>query len=300
MLPLKQYISNPSKIFSSFLRKFGRYIPDKQYLQLLYFFETGKRLNLKCPRTFGEKIQWLKLYDRRPKYTMMVDKYAVKDYVEKIIGEDYVIPTLGVWDRPEDINFEELPQQFVLKTTHGGGSTGVIICKDKTSFNINTAILFLKKAMNYEIFKGWREWPYKNVRHRIIAEKYVSNEYDELKDYKFFCFNGTPWFCQVISNRETTMSIDFFDMEWNHLPLHEPKQYPFSSQIIPPPKCLTEMHKIAQLLSFGIPFLRIDLYEVNNHPYFGELTFYPTSGMGGFSPEEWDFIFGDLIQLPKS
>ena len=280
------------------MRKYGFWIPDKLYLQLLYTTETGKRLNLKNPKLFGEKIQWLKLYCRKPEYSIMVDKYAVKSYVSNIIGKDYVLPTLGVWDRPEDINFDELPQQFVLKTTNGGGSGGVLICKDKTLLDKALVIRKMRQAMKSDIYGVYREWPYKNVKSRIIAEKYIGKQNEDLKDYKFFCFNGVPKYCQVISGRNDVMSIDFFNMEWEHQPFHEPKQFPFSKEEINRPQSLLEMVKLSQLLSCNIPFIRVDFYEVNGRPFFGELTFFPTSGMGGFEPGEWDEVFGEMINLP--
>ena len=300
MLPLKTYIKNPRILLSSILREYGFWIPDKLYLKMFYFLNTGKTLNIKNPQTFGEKLQWLKLYDRRPEYTMMVDKYAVKDYVASIIGQEYVIPTLGVWDKSEEIDVDKLPTKFVLKTTHGGGGVGVILCKDKSTLNINTVVLSLKKAMKQNIYQELREWPYKNVKRRIIAEKYIENNEEDLIDYKFFCFNGIPKYCQVISGRNDVMSIDFYDKEWCHQPFHEPKNYPFSEKSITPPKSLHLMLCFAQRLSAGIPFIRVDFYEVDGHPYFGELTFYPTSGVGGFNPEEWDHVLGDFITVTET
>lgn len=274
-------------------------MPDRQYLQILYYLKMHKRLNLDNPQTFSEKIQWLKLYNRRPEYTMMVDKLAVKDYVAGIIGSEYIIPTLGVWNRPEDIDFDSLPNQFVLKTTHGGGSGGVFICKDKSQMDERLVVEKMKKAMKGDIYKGYREWPYKNVKRRIIAEIYIGNQCEDLKDYKFFCFNGEPKYCQVIGGRNYAMTIDFFDTTWNHQPFHEPKQFPFSLKPVNSPHSLQLMLELSRKLSKGIPFLRVDFYEIDNHPLFGELTFYPTSGFGGFNPEEWDETLGGYITLPE-
>ena len=298
MLSLKSYIQNPRGFLTSVLQKVGFWIPDKWYLQMFYYLNTGKPLNLKNPRTFSEKLQWLKLYNRKQEYIMMVDKYAVKEYVAGIIGKEHIIPTLGVWDRPEDINFDDLPQQFVLKTTHGGGSVGVIVCVDKTHLKKEPVIKSLQQALKGDIYKAFREWPYKEVKRRIIAEQYIGKSPEDLKDYKFFCFNGEPKYCQVISGRHDVMSIDFFDTEWNHQPFHEPKQFPFSKQKMDPPLSLNKMLKYSQLLSMNIPFIRVDFYEVNGLPYFGELTFFPTSGVGGFYPKEWDGVFGEMISLP--
>ena len=190
--------SDRSAFMAAIIQNFFRWLPDKTYLQLLYRFKMGHRLDLNHPKTFTEKIQWLKLYNRRPEYTLMVDKYAVKKYVADIIGEKYIIPTLGVWDKPEDIDWDALPNEFVLKTTHGGGSGGVVICKDKKTFDRNKAILTLRDSMNSDIYRSLREWPYKDVKKRVLAEKYmapkdmVNNPIYDLSDYKFFCFNGEP------------------------------------------------------------------------------------------------------------
>jgi len=283
-----------------FLYEYGNFIPDSVYLRCLFFLKMGKRLNLKNPETFCEKLQWLKLYDRKPEYTRMVDKLAVKDYVSEIIGDEYVIPTLGAWEKPEDIEWDKLPQKFVLKTTHGGGSTGVVICKDKTTLNKNQAIIRLKQSMKQDIYRVLREWPYKNVPRRIIAEKYISSKDkpDDLPDYKFFCFNGEPKYCQVISGRETDERIDFFDYEWNHQPFHEPKKYAFADLEPQRPTNLNKMWELAKQLSKGLSFARIDFYEVDQILYFGEITFFPTSGMGDFEPKEWDYLFGSWIKLP--
>ncbi len=299
MLPLKVYIGNPRMLIESILRKYGGWIPDKQYIQMLYYLKMGNRLNLDNPQTFSEKIQWLKLYNRRPEYTMMVDKWAVKDYVAGVIGPEYVIPTLGVWNKPEDIDFDSLPNEFVLKTTHGGGSGGVFICTDKSKLDARLVVEKMKKAMKGDVYRCYREWPYKNVKRRIIAEQYIEIKNDDLKDFKFFCFNGEPKYCQVIGGRKTNMVIDFFDTDWNHQPFHEPKHYPFSAQIVNRPHSFQLMLELSRKLSADIPFLRVDFYEIGNHPLFGELTFFPTSGLGGFEPDKWDKVFGENIILAK-
>ena len=215
----------PNKFFKALrnprwalLHLFAPIIPDKIYVKEMYRAWMGKDLNLKDPKSFTEKIQWLKLYGRKPEYTTMVDKYAVKKYIAERIGEEYIIPTLGVWDRPEDIDFESLPDKFVLKTCHGGGGAGIVICKNKSTFDRNAAIKRLKKSMKSNIYRYYREWPYKNVPRRIIAEQYMEDSnMEELRDYKFYCFNGKPTYCQVIANRSSHETIDFFDMEWTHM-----------------------------------------------------------------------------------
>ena len=304
MRSIASYIKEPRAIGKSFLYHFGCLFPDALYLWLMYYFQTGKRLHLKHPKTFNEKLQWLKLHDRKPEYTTMVDKYAVKDYVANIIGQEYIIPTFGVWDSPEDIAWDDLPEQFVLKTTHGGGGKGIVICQDKTKLDRNEAIRCLRSAMKRNLYKMYREWPYKDVKPRIIAEKYLSGDEVEsdsdtksqgIKDYKFFCFNGKPVYCGVFSNRLSKMAVDYFDMEWNHLPF----SLKVPSSEIPPtkPQHFETMRLLATKLAQGHPHLRVDFYEVNSKVYFGELTFYSTSGYGQFSPDEWDEIWGNHIQI---
>lgn len=294
---------NRGEFFASILMSLNFLFPDKLYLSLLFRFKMGYWMDWKNPKTFSEKLQWLKLYNRRSEYTTMVDKYAVKGYVAKIIGEEYIIPTIGVWDRPEDIDWDSLPQKFVLKNTHGGGGSGVVICKDKTTFNKIEAITKLNKSLSNCIYKTLREWPYKNVDKKIIAEVYLENTTtndgdNDLKDYKFFCFNGIPEFCQVISDRSNNMCVDFYNMDWEHQPFHEPMNYPFSATDHIKPFCFDQMTRMASMLSNGLSFLRVDFYEIENKVYFGELTFFPTSGYGGFCPNEWDYQLGEMIKLP--
>ncbi len=297
------YIKNPLKILAAVFRRTGTWLPDKTYLQILYFLKVGKVLHLSNPKTFTEKLQWLKLYDRKPEYTMMVDKLAVKEYVNSIIGKEYIIPTLGVWDRPEDIDWDSLPEKFVLKTTHGGGSVGVVICRGKSTLNHKSAIRKLKKSLSQDVYVEHREWPYKNVRKQIIAEMLLEEsgtDAEDLIDYKFFCFNGEPQYCQVIKDRHTKETIDFFDMQWRHLdfiglnPTAEP------ATICPErPIGYEKMKQVARTLSKDFPFVRVDLYEVNKKVYFSEITLYPKSGMGVFKPEKYDDILGGMIQLPS-
>ena len=283
-----------------FLPYYGKLLSDKKYVELYYKYSMGKKLNLKNPKTFTEKLQWLKLYDHNPLYTTLVDKYAVKPWIAERIGKQYVIPTLGVWDKFDDIEFDKLPEQFVLKTTHGGGSIGVVICKDKSSFNLEEAKIKLERSMKISGYEKHREWPYKNVSRRIIAEEYLEPqpEMNDLPDYKFFCFNGQPKYCQVISGRNTKKSIDFFDNEWKHQPFREPKKYPNADIEPTKPKCLEKMWQLAALLAEGKAFSRIDFYEVKGQILFGEITFFPTSGLGVFEPEEYDAILGRMIHLP--
>ena len=289
-------MKKPRDIGKSFLHHCGDLFPDALYLWLMYFFQTGKRLHLKHPKTFNEKLQWLKLHDHKPEYSTMVDKYAAKEYVAKIIGEEYIVPTLGVWDSPEEIAWDKLPSQFVLKTTHGGGGKGIIICRDKEKLDKAEAVSDLRTAMKRDLYKNYREWPYKNVKPRVIAEEYLSEENEEngIRDYKFYCFNGKPLYCVVISDRRKNMVNDYFDMDWVHQNITL-KEIPFAERVPEKPKNFETMRQLATKLSMGHPHLRVDFYEVNSKVYFSELTFYSSSGYGQFTPEAWDDIWGNYI-----
>lgn len=274
-------------------------------VRALYWHSMGKHLNLRKPKTFNEKINWLKLHDHNPFYHKLVDKYAVKEYVSSIIGQEYVIPTLGVWDKFEDIDFDSLPDKFVLKTTNGGGNTGVVICKDKKNFDLEAAKFKLEKSMRFDIYKNMGEWVYKDVKPRIIAEKFMeeakptSKENNELTDYKFYCFDGEAIYCQVIRNRNSKETIDFYDMKWNHMPFVGLNPMAENgNDRIEKPENLPDMIKVAEALSKNTSFSRIDVYAINDITYFGEVTFYPNGGMGSFKPEEWNQKLGDLINLP--
>lgn len=280
-----------------FSRCIARMLPDKLYLSIKFRSHMGYWMDWNNPQTFSEKLQWLKIYDRHPEYTKLVDKAAVKDYVASIIGQQYIIPTLAVYDSAEEIDFDVLPNQFVLKCTHDSG--GIIICRDMTKLDKAAAIKKLKKGLKRTYVIQNREYPYKNVPRRIIAEKYINGDNEsDLKDYKFFCFNGRVECCQVISNRSSKMTVDFYDKAWNHQPFHEPKNFQFSNFPIQRPDNYSEMLYLAEVLSKNYTFIRVDLYNVRGRIYFGELTFFPTTGMGGFDPQEWDLIFGQMIKLP--
>lgn len=253
----------------------------------------------------GEKIQWLKLYNRKPEYTIMVDKVKVKQYVEEKLGKECIIPNLGVWESPEEIDFDALPNQFVLKCNHNSG-TGMYICKDKRTLDIEKVKAGLRKGLKENYFLHGREWPYKDVPRRILAEKFmVDDNVKELKDYKFFCFGGIPRLCQVISDRNTDMKIDFYDMEWNRVvglvEFAGLAQYVQNSDNdIARPRSFDDMKRMAAVLSAEIPFARIDFYDIQGKAYFGEITFFPTSGFVLFSPDEWNERLGNLIEIPLS
>lgn len=296
---IKYLFHDRAQFCDSFVRNCLKFLPDKIYLSLRFRFNMGYWMSWDKPTRFSEKMQWLKVYNRKPEYTTLVDKYAVKEYVGKLIGQEYIIPTIGVWEQVDDIEWDILPNSFVLKTTHGGGSCGVVICRDKKKFDILEAKAKLRESLHSDIYNILREWPYKNVRKRIIAEEFLipgGLQYD-LQDYKFFCFEGKPLYCQVIANRSQVMTVDFYNEKWEHQDFHEPKTTHFAKGSQDSPLQLKLMLDLATILSKNHKFLRVDFYEVNNKVYFGELTFYPTSGFGGFDPESWDEYFGSLINL---
>ena len=278
-------------------RVFNR-IPDVPFIKIRYYANMGKKLNIDNPQTYNEKLQWLKLHDRKPEYTMMVDKYEVKKYIADMIGEEYVIPTLGVWDSFDDINFDALPDQFVLKCTHDSG--GLAICKDKKQFDIAAAKKKIERSLKQNFYYRGREWPYKNVKPRIIAEQYMEDEETaELRDYKIFTFNGVAKMMFIATERSSKTEetkFDFFDMDFNHLPITN--GHPNANVQPSKPKNFDKMIRFAEKLSANIPHLRVDFYEVNGKVYFGELTFFHWNGMVPFNPEEWDRKLGDWIRLP--
>lgn len=285
-------------IFAKKLSKsrFLRHCSDKVALKIKYKAVFGRKLNLKNPQTFNEKLQWLKLYNRKPEYTTMVDKYAAKKYVANIIGEEYIIPTLGVWEKFDDINFDDLPNQFVLKTTHGSGD--VVICKDKNTFDKESAKKKLTKALKTDFYKISREWPYKNVPRRIIAEQYMECENGQLNDYKLFVFNGHVKCCFVVTDRfSSQMYVTFFDRSGALMPFE--RGYPSKKEGLQLPPEYEKMIDLAEKLAKDVPFLRVDFYNVNNIIFLGELTFFPGGGFEQFNPDDWDCRLGEWLQLPQ-
>ena len=272
---------------------------DKTFLKWKYYTVFHRFPNLKNPQTYNEKLQWLKLHDKRPEYTQMVDKAEAKNYVSNIIGEEYIIPTFGVYSHFDEIDFEKLPNQFVIKCTHDSG--GVVVCKDKSIFDVQAARKKIEYGLGKSAYWGTREYPYKNVPPRIIVEAYMEDESGyELKDYKIFCFDGKPEFLFVATDRgikgEET-KFDFFDLEWNHLPFTN--GHPNSTKPIKKPENFEKMMELSAQLSQNIPQVRVDLYNINGKIYFGELTFFHWSGMTPFVPEDWDYKFGEMICLPQ-
>ena len=273
--------------------------PDKLFLQIRFYLEMGKKLDLKNPQTMNEKLQWLKLYNRKAEYTIMVDKILVKEYVGQLIGSKYVIPTIAIWDNPEEIKLEVLPDKFVLKTNHSGGNTGVILCKSKSAFSLQSAVSKLKKSLHSDIFNTYREWPYKNVHRRVFAEVLLEDEAG-VDDYKFYCFNGFVDCVLVCVDRQIGQpKFYFFDEDWRLKRYNKRGKEAPENFSLPKPKNLDKMFDIARTLSKGIPFVRVDLYNVNGNVYFGELTFFPASGFDGNRLPEADLYFGEMIRLPN-
>ena len=295
---IKLFVKNPDRIFTTLGSKgLLNWMPDNIYVYIYSSLSLGYSVNLKNPRTFNEKLQWLKLYDRKPIYTQMSDKYAVREFITEKIGEDYLIPLVGgPWNSVEEIDFDSLPEKFVLKTTHDSG--GVVICRDKANFDIDAAKTKLAKKMKKNYFYGNREWPYKGVVPRIIAEQYMEDKAETaLMDLKFFCFNGEPKVMYMTKETVDDSIVDFFDMEFNHLDIRMEENF---SEFPPEkPANFDEMKNLAAVLSKDIPHLRVDFYSINQKTYFGELTFYHNSGTTHIYPLEWEKIWGDWIKLPS-
>lgn len=276
----------------------ARLLPASWVIQYKFRKQMGYAPNLKHPKTFNEKLQWMKLHDRNPLYNTLVDKYEVKQYVAGLIGEEYIIPTYGVWERFDDIDFDALPDQFVLKCTHDSG--GVVLCRDKATFDRDAARKFLETGMAHNFYYTNWEWPYKDVKPRIIAEKYMEDAADkELRDYKFYTFNGKPTYLLLATDRQAEgkeLCFDYFDMEFNHLALTN-HWHPNAAITPHRPEKYEEMQKLAAVLAQGIPQVRVDFYEVNGQVYFGEMTFFDMGGFLRLHPDTWDEEWGSLIDL---
>lgn len=278
------------------------FLPDKMYLQMFYFSTTGHFINFKNPKGLSEKQQWLKIYDQHPEYSRLVDKLAVRDHIDSVLGEGHMFPLLGKWERFEDIDFDSLPDQFVIKCNHDSGSTRVINSKDElTSEKLEEMKKFYNKRLSRDFFYAGREYPYKGIKPYIIAEKLMVDEdhpEKSIEDYKFFCFNGEPRVMFVVTDRNTDCRVDFFDMDFQHLDIVN--NHPNSDKPIAKPAKFDEMKEVAAILSKGMPFVRIDLYELNGKIYFGEYTFYNCGGFRLCEPPEWEQRMGDWIELPKT
>lgn len=296
---IKDFVKRPGDLFVSLgHRGWWHWMDDETYLKIAFRCKMGERLNLNEPRSYSEKLQWIKLHDRKPEYTAMVDKYEAKKIAAKRIGDEYIIPTLGVWDRFEDIDFSALPDQFVLKCTHDSG--GLVIVKDKSSMDVEAAGKKITTCLSHNFYWGQREWPYKDVRPRIIAEQYMEDEKTgELPDYKFFAFDGEVKALFIATERgaREETKFDFFDADFNHLPFLN--GHPNASVTPKKPSQFELMKALAARLSEGLPQIRVDLYEVSGRVYFGEFTFFHWSGFKPFVPREWDDRFGEWIRLPQ-
>ncbi len=273
-------------------------LTDEEYIKRMFKARMGYYPDLSAPQTFNEKLQWLKLYDHNPIYIQMVDKIEAKKVASEVIGEQHIIPTLGVWDHFEDIDFNALPKEFVLKCSHDSG--GIVICKDRDHLDYQMAKKKINKSLSYNFYWQGREWPYKNVKPRVLAETYISDsKTNEIKDYKFMCFNGVVKCCFVCSERFSAdgLRVTFFDRDWNIMPFT--RHYPKSEKELPKPNNYEQMIIMAEKMSKGIPFVRVDLYDANGTIYFGEYTFYPGSGYEEFEPDKWDEIMGQWLVLPE-
>ena len=279
------------------VRKLYFLFPDRLFLIISYYLAMGKPLHLDNPKTMNEKLQWLKLYNRKPEYTQMVDKVLAKDYVANLIGNEYIVPTLGVWNHFDEIDFDQLPNQFVLKTNHSGGGEGVVICKDKATFNLSQAKKILEHSLKYDVSSYYGEWPYRNIERKIFAEKYLG---DDLTDYKFYCFDGEADVVLNCIERQTGHpKFYFFDKEWNLRRLNKRGKEAPEGFTLPKPEGMDEMFEIAAKLSEGLPYARIDLYNVEGKIYFGEITLFPASGFDYNRLPEADLYFGEKITLPS-
>ena len=295
------YLFHPSEFFIRKkilqLQRNEKLYTDEEFIKAFFKLKIGNDLNLDNPVTFNEKIQWLKLFDRNPLYTTMVDKHAVKKYVCDIIGDEYIATEYACFDSFDDIDFSKLPDKFVLKTTHTSGC--VYICKDKNKLDISQIRNKFVRSLNDDYFMHCREWPYKNVPHRIIAEELLETPgFSVLPVYKFFCFNGQPFILQAIKNdKQLNEEIDYYDLKWQKLKLRQ--NYQNCKKAFPKPQCFEKMVELARKLSKGIPFVRCDFFEVCNKVYFSEFTFFSDAGFEKFHPKKWDFILGNKIELPR-
>lgn len=283
-------------IYSVMLHTAGLY-SDKFYIKRQFKHYLHYTPNLSHPQTFQEKLQWLKLYDRKDIYSTMVDKYEAKAFIQKKVGAEYIIPTIGIYNNAKEINYSLLPDQFVMKTTHDSGT--VVVCKDKSKLNIKKTNRYLDKRLRRKYYLIEREWPYKNVQPRIIVEKLIGHPDEDLCDYKFFCFDGQPKLMFIVSNRfgKGGHKADFFDMEGKPVEVYQPG---YENSPVPPqiPPCFEQMKELASVLSTGVPHLRVDFYYTNNQIYVGELTFSDSGGYVPFIPDEYNKILGDWIKLP--
>lgn len=299
-MELIEYIKNPFKLILPFGRRgFFNWLSDKRYLELVYRAYMGQKLNLEQPKTFTEKLQWLKLYDRRLEYAVMVDKYEAKKHIASVIGEEYLIPTIGIYESFDEIDFEHLPDRFVLKCTHDSGN--VIICRNKAELDVKAARTCLEAAMKCNFYWSHREWPYKNVKPRIICEPLLEEPgKPDLSDYKFYCFDGCVRMLHITFGRGTAegLSMNYYDRNLQMLPVQHFKYPNYNGEFVPPTQ-YEKMVELASKLSAGIPHVRVDFYEVNGRIYAGELTFFTDGGIGFYTPRSFDEVVGQWLTLPE-
>ncbi|MBP3198368.1 MAG: glycosyl transferase [Butyrivibrio sp.] len=295
---LVEYIKNPKLVLLGFLNNgILNWLSDEKYLKYRFRICVGNALNIDNPVSFNEKLQWLKLNDRKPIYTMFVDKYEVKKYVARTIGKEYIIPTYGVWEHFDDIDFDSLPRQFVLKCTHDSG--GIIIVRNKQDFNRKAAKRKIERCLRKNFYYVGREWPYKNVKPRIIAEKYMEEKnQSQIYDYKIFNFDGEPKIIQVDYDRFKSHKRNLYNTNWDYI--KAAIEFPTDeNRVINKPQSLNEMLVLARKLSKKIPHVRTDFYEIDGHVYFGELTLYHGSGFERFTPESFGVELGKMLKLPN-
>ena len=287
-------IRNPRQYLLVVVRRLVHVLPQNIYLELLFYLSVGYRLNLKRPRSFNEKLQWLKLHRHVDRDSLLVDKFEVKSILGEMIGEEYIVPTYGIYTKFDEIDFTALPDKFVIKTTHQSG--GVVVCTDKAKLDIPLARKTINDKLQKNLYYWGLEWPYKKVPPRIIVEEYIGNG-EDIKDYKLMCFNGRFRCSFVCSERNSRsgLKVDFYDETWSLMPFT--RHYPNSGVLTPKPVNYERMIAIAEKVSAGIPFLRVDFFEVEGKLYIGELTFYPGCGFEEFNPREWDYVLGDWIDL---
>lgn len=297
---VNKFLKDPYYVIGRFLMKnYPKLMSDKFFIKVLWRQSIGTKLNLDNPTTFNEKLQWLKLNNRDALLINLVDKKTAKEWVADRIGKEYVIRTLGVYDSVDEINLDALPGQFVLKCNHDCGS--VVVCRNKSDFDIESAKKKLNDSLKKNYYWDSREWPYKRIRRCVIAEEFLTDgNASELCDYKVHCFNGVPKLVLVCKDRhsETGLTEDFFTEEWEHLELKRPA-HPISKETIQKPEQLEEMLSLSRKLSKDFPFVRVDWYICNDKLYFGELTFFPASGMSPFVPDSYDNLFGSWLELPE-
>lgn len=295
---LRKFVSSPNYYLDKVVRKMVRILPNQLYLKWLFRLNVGYKLDLKHPKSFNAKLQWLKLNDHKPIYIDLVDKYEVKNILAKKYGQDIIIPTVGVFDTFDQINKDNLPDKFVMKVTHSSG--GVLICHDKASFDWDKAKEVIEKKLQSNLYYWGLEWPYKKCRPRIIIEQYIEHPSGDLKDYKLMCFNGEVKCSFICAERFTGkgLSLCFFDKEWNRLPFT--RSHPMCEEDVAKPINYNKMVELSEDIckSFDIPFARVDFYEVEGQVYFGEVTLFPGCGFEAFQPEKWDFKLGSWLKLP--